>query len=347
MLNLMRSAADPRSLFRSLVAEAVDETVGLAVLYGFLRYGRRPPLKGAVGEDFIHLHCGDVGRFFQPAPAAVDLSASLKEIRAAAAYRVYDLRFPSPVQGPFRRNNVVHTRLWRSSTPSSDLTVVGVDGIVQVNSLWFEHLARELCPAGIDVLMMDAPFNHRRTPPGYRPGQLIVGGNLDHQLSVMRQAVLDLWTAIRSLQQQGRRVGVLGISYGGWMSLMSSVVADDLEFVTALAPPVDIFRLLTEGGAVVRAIRRGLGYGPLDRAALEHAARALNLTCWKPRLDPTRITLHAAEYDRFVPPRRIEELARRWGARLRTHADGHIGLCANRRYTREVAADILHAEGRT
>ena len=339
----MRYATDPRSLFRSLVAEAVDETIGLAVLYGFLRYGRRPPLNGAVGGNFPHLHCGDANRFFDPVPPAVDLSASSKEIRAATQFRVCDLQFPSPVQGPFRRNNVVHARLWQSRSPSTGLTLLGVDGIVQVNSLWFEQLARELCPAGIDVLMMDAPFNHRRTPPGYRPGQLIVGGNLDHQLSVMRQAVLDLWTVIRSLRAEGRRVGVLGISYGGWMSLMSSVVAEDLEFVTALAPPVDIFRLLSEGGAVVRAIRRGLGYGPLDRAELEQAARALNLTCWTPRLDPARITLHAARYDRFVPPGRIEELAREWGTGLRIHADGHIGLCAHRRYTREVAADILSA----
>lgn len=328
------------SLWRSFLAQAVDEAAGLTALYGYLRYARRAPVLGGSAVGCSDLHCGEISRFYQPAPAPVDLWAHSREDGATDLYRVFDVRFPSPVQGPFPENNLVRARRWQSRRGRGEWTVVGVDGIVQVNALWFQRLARELCPAGVNVLMMDAPFNHRRTPAGYRPGQLIVGGDFDHQLSVMRQAVLDLWTVIRSAQQEGRRVGVLGISFGGWMSLMSALVADDLDFVTALAPPVDIFRLLNEGGAVVRAIRRGLGYGRLDRVRLEQAARALNALCWEPRLDPARITLHSARYDRFVPPRRIEQLARRWGTRHRVHDDGHVGLCVHPRYIRQVAADI-------
>ena len=161
--------------------------------------------------------------------------------------------------------------------------------------------ARVLTPAGIDVVTIDLPFNHYRTPAGYRAGQLILGGDLDHALGVMRQAVLDVWALVRGLQAQGRDVALMGISLGGWTVLSTSLVAEGLASVTAVAPPVDLFHVLTEGGVIVRAARRSLNLTAAELAEIEHFSRVVNPGAWPAPLPPERLFLHAADYDRFVP----------------------------------------------
>jgi hypothetical protein len=254
---------------------------------------------------------------------------------------IWDLEFPSSIPIHGSEHSPVRARLWTGAEQTSGRYVVGVDGVVQYHAGWFQQLADHLTPQGIDVLMMDAPFNFRRTPQGYRPGQLILNGDLEHQLSVSRHAILDLWTLVESLKAKGIEVGLVGVSFGGWMSLMTSLLAEDLAFVIALGPPVDLERLLEEGGTIVRAVRRGLGNGPLSEETIRKAVRAVTPLYWTPKLDPRRIHLHAATFDRFVPTRRILELANRWGARFTQHPTGHMGLTQQSRYLGLVAEEIL------
>ncbi len=329
-----------RLMFHAFFVQLIDEVAANILLHHFLWYRRMPPARGPSLHDCPALYSGDLTSFYAPPPGAVDLEADRWCFLETAIATVWDFRFSSETSTGWPESDRVWGRHWKTKNSDQGLTVVGVDGIVQLGTRWFRRLAEQLNPRGIDVLMMDAPFNYRRTPMDYRPGQLIISGDLGHQLAVTRQGVLDLWRVIVSLQRQGRRVGLVGVSYGGWLTLLTSLLAENLEFLIAVVPPVDIVRMLREGGTIVRGIRRGIGYELLDRAELERRARPVIPSCWPKKLPGSQIVLHAARYDRLAPCRPIEKLARSWDAKLVVHSAAHFNLTNSAHLFPQIAEEV-------
>ncbi|WP_298862888.1 hypothetical protein [uncultured Gimesia sp.] len=339
-------------MMRRLWSTVLDEILGYYLLHRYFYYKKRPLILSNAGETSSELHSGDLNTFFSPTPQAARLEyqshlnpASQSTFDSA---QIEDFQFPSSIQTGFPENDLVKGRHWKSTTTARGTdskkcyTVVAVDGIVQMGVRSFNRLARRLTPAGIDVIMMDSPFNFRRTPEGYRPGQLIAGGNLDHQLTVARQGVLDLWSLILALQKEGRQIGLVGISHGAWMTLTAALLIEQLEFVMAITPPVDLFHILEEGGTVVKAIRRGVAHEPIDLDRLEQLSRPLVIANWTTKVPTSAIHLHVADYDRFIPSFRIEALAERWKTQSSHHPLGHIEATTGPKVVSQVSSDILH-----
>lgn len=329
--------ADFLTVFRRLVSSSIDEAFGLMLLHRVLRFGDRLPAVGPA--DVPNLRSGDPRTFYSPVPEPADLASNRRTIAEAEHAVVEDFTYASPVSTPFPRNNVVRGRHWcckAGEVPRR--TLVLVDGLVQYGYGSERLFAERLNPAGIDVVTIDLPFNHHRTPKSYRPGQLIVGGDLDHTLGVLRQAVLDTWSLVGGLQAEHRDVALAGISFGGWTVLSTALVAANLASVTAIAPPVDMLRVLIEGGVIVRAARRSLGLSPAEFASLRTVAKAVTPSVWP---SPSgRVFLHAADYDRFVPTPRIVTLAERWQATLVRYPVGHMQLTCFPRWLTKVADSV-------
>lgn len=333
-------------MLHALSLQFVDEVLANVLLHRFLWYRRAAPVRGPGPEQFPELFSGDLHSFYSPVPAPVDLKADRVLVRETVAATVWDCRFASETTTGWSDSDRVWCRHWKTRHVDRGVTLVGVDGMVQLGTRWFRRLAEVLNPNGIDVLAMDAPFNFRRTPQGYMPGQLIISGDLGHQLAVSRQAVLDLWRVVMSLQRQGRRVGLMGVSYGGWLSLLTSLLADGLDFLIAVAPPVDIIGMLRKrGGTIVRGVRRGIGYQPLDPANVARLVRPVVPTNWPQKLRGNRISLHAGRYDRLVPQRGIELLARLWNTQLAVHNAAHYNLAMSTRFLPQIAAEVCSFMG--
>lgn len=338
-------------MIRKLWSTCLDEFLGFYLLHRFFYYKKHPLIISNAGESSPQLYSSDLTSFFSPVPppAQLEYQPQLKPMSHSVFpdAQVEDFQFSSSIQTSFPQNDLVKGRHWKSTASLQEreskprYTVVAVDGIVQLGVRSFNRLAQRLTPSGIDVVMMDSPFNYRRTPAGYRPGQLIAGGNLDHQFTVARQGVLDLWSLILALQEKGHKIGLVGISHGAWMTLTAALLFNQLEFVMAITPPVDLFHILDEGGAVVNAIRRGVAHEPIDRDRLKTLTSPLIVSNWEPLLPPESIHLHVADYDRFVPSFRIDQLAELWKSQSFHHKLGHIEATTGPKVVSQVASNIL------
>ncbi|WP_171186716.1 hypothetical protein [Alienimonas chondri] len=354
-------------MFRRLASHLSDEFAGLGLLYGVMRHRGLPPRLGpASGVDVNELLSGDPARLFGPLPGTVHLRACSDPLAAAEADRVAgcaevrDFAFPSSEATEFEVNDSVRGRLWRAERGDRPRRVVlVVDGVMQASFGNIRAFARTCCPAGIDVATIDLPFNHRRTPEGFRPGQLILGGDLPHMLSVLRQAVRDTATTFRGLADGGEYpggVGLAGISFGGWTVLQTAALLGSIwkgeasrgpRWVCGVCPAADLLLALTDGGAIVRAARRNLRLSRDDLARLAPVAASIRPGAF-PRpvpADPSetngdganRVMLHAGRFDRFVPNHAIERLAAAWEGELTWHRTGHMGLAAAPPYLKAVA----------
>ncbi len=329
-------------LIKKLWYQLRDEYINIITLYWLFRHCSHHPVVGSTHQSFPDLFSGDLDKFCQPIPSPVDLQKKRILYTENSEYRVEDVYFQSSIQSFIPSSDTVILRHWIPAVENKhNLTIVGCDGIGQIGSGTFWRFAKNLVAEGIEVITMDAPYIYRRAPKGYKSGQLVAGGDLDHQLAVSRQSIIDLWTTIKSVQQEGRRVGLLGISYGGWLCLMGGLVAEDLEFIYALGPPVDLGTIVEEGGTIYRAYRKGLGYDKRDHQLNLHATRAITHRYWEPKLDPKNIHIWAAKHDRFVPNKRIDELVKLWGTQYEIFTDCHTGLATKKKYYELIAQRII------
>lgn len=311
-------------MIRGLWERLLDEFVAWQLLRLIFGYRDHPPR--ALEREFFPagLFSGNREEFFQPRPVPRQFAYQAAESHPVEGLRERTFRFRSSVETPFPEAQAVVCSEWTATSGSSDRVVVGVDGIVQIGQRSYRRLAERLVPNGWSVVALDAPYNHRRTPDGYRPGQLIANGNLAHQLNVARQSILDLWTLVISLQSQGKRVGLVGISYGAWMTTLTSQLVDDLLFLHAITPPLEMAWILREGGAIVRAFYRGL-QGELPAwDEVVRLSRPISPYYGIPRIPRERIFIHTARYDRFVPTGRMRAYAKMIGVEPIEHPVGHI-----------------------
>ncbi|MFH5805697.1 hypothetical protein [Alienimonas sp. DA493] len=359
-------------MFRRLASHLSDEFAGLGLLYGVMRYRQRPPQRGPASDaDAAALLSGDPAKVFGPLPAGVDPASRSFPPPVAEAGRVpgcdraFDFAFPSTETTEFAVNNEVRGRLWRAErTDGPRRVALTLDGVTQPSFGNMRGFARTCCPAGIDVATIDLPFNHRRTPEGFRPGQLILGGDLPHVLSVLRQAVRDAAATFRGLAESGEYpggVGLAGISFGGWTVLQTAALLGSVwkeqapvgpRWVCGVCPAADLLLALTDGGAIVRAARRNLRLGPSALTELAPVANSIRPGAFPRPVPadppdaagegPNRVTLHAGRYDRFVPNPAIERLAATWDADLIWHRTGHMGLAAAPPYLRAVSEPWTH-----
>ena len=353
-------------VLRRLAAILSDEAAGLGLLYGVMRHGRSAPRVGPPpGVGLTELLSGDPRRLFGAAPLGERTlrrsPRAEKAGRVSGCGAVSDFAFPTDAPTGDPENDTVRGRLWEAAEPTAPRRcVLALDGIVQAGFGNHRTFARTLCPAGVDLAAVELPFNCRRTPAGFRPGQLILHGDLGHVLCVLRQAVRDVAAALRMLQESGDYpggIGLAGISFGGWAALQTAALLGSVwkdgaieppRWVCGVCPAADLLLALTDGGAIVRAARGNLGIGSDDLPALADVAAAIRPASY-PSPFPTasalnRVMLHAARYDRFVPNAAVERLAAAWGGDLAWHKAGHMGLAAAPPYLRAVAERWLDSE---
>jgi hypothetical protein len=147
--------------------------------------------------------------------------------RPAADYKLDGnvLTFISAIQSPWAENNRVHGQFFPAKGPGAGKGKGrAVVVLAQWNARWEEQqgVCKWLNLMGISAVKMSLPYHDRRAIPGHRRADHLVAPNIGLTLQANRQAVVDVRTTLRWLEQQGyERLGILGTSIGSCIGFIT------------------------------------------------------------------------------------------------------------------------------
>jgi hypothetical protein len=142
----------------------------------------------------------------------------------------------------------------------------------------------------------------------------------------MLQAVHDLRVWLGWLLARGApKVGISGLSLGGYVTAMMASVEPRLAFAIPNSPlvaPIDMALQWQPLGPLLRVLdwRDGVGI-----AELRHGLALHSPLSWMPLLDPGRLLIISGAGDRFTSPDMVRLLHRHWnGSRLHWFPGNHV-----------------------
>jgi pimeloyl-ACP methyl ester carboxylesterase len=251
--------------------------------------------------------------------------------------RIELLRFPSTyvARNPeLRRSYARHVRNataraqhWRHADgPRPTLLVIHGFG---ASPAWFNSAFFSLprfFAEGWDVLLFTLPFHGSRRDPRAVNGLGLFAQGMAGFSEALLHAIHDLRVVLERLRGQGvPRIGVTGLSLGGYTSALLASVDRDLDFVIPNAavtwlPPM--LRAWFPASTALRAARAlsGIPQDALEQALAVHSS--LNYAC---RVPHDRRLIVAGLGDRLAPPEQSLLLWEHWGRpRLEWFAGSHV-----------------------
>lgn len=174
---------------------------------------------------------------------------------------------------------------------------------------------RDVFAAGWDVVLHTLPFHgSRRGPRAPANGLELFAHGLAHLSEAVLQAVHDARVLVDHLAGQGvPRVGVTGLSLGGYVTGLLAATEPRLDFAVPNAPVTWIPELLDTwfpADHVVRLSRRLAGV-PAHEVA--DALSVHSPLTYAPVLPRDRLMIVAGLGDRMAPPSQAERLWEHWG----------------------------------
>ena len=202
-------------------------------------------------------------------------------------------------------------------------------------------VAQELLRYGISTHMLELPYHMRRSPKGSFSGTRLIDADFSILLDALRQGIADTRKLIVGLRAEGvERIGLMGISLGGYTAGMVAALEGGLESLTLAAPLVDLGYTLLNS-PMIAVGRRMIEHIPAEQITPLFAP--LRLNSYKPQIEKQRILLINSMHDKVVYPHKIQELWQAWGEpMLFKESHGHVTLFFSRDSFRRVAEYIGH-----
>lgn len=175
--------------------------------------------------------------------------------------------------------------------------------------------------AGFDVALFTLPFHGARARLGRGAVPEFPGPDARLNVEGFRQAVFDLQNLIELLLQRGHeRVGVIGMSLGGYTAALLASVEARLDFVVPVIPLSSLADFAREQGSLSGIAEEAAA----QQALLERIYRRVDPVA-RPALVPgERCLVVAAKADRVTPTTHARRLALHLRAPLESFYGGHL-----------------------
>jgi pimeloyl-ACP methyl ester carboxylesterase len=220
-----------------------------------------------------------------------------------------------------RENGVAVARQFRRQQPRP--AVVLIHGYMAGSFLVEERIwpIARLERAGFDVVLFTLPFHGARVRLGRGAVPEFPGEDPRLNVEGFRQAVFDLQNLTQFLLERGHpRVGLIGMSLGGYLAALTATVEPRLDFVVPVIPLSSLGDFAREQGSL----------SPIaDEAAAQHALLESIYRRVSPIARPSvvpaeRCLVVAAKADRVTPAAHARRLSVHLRAPLQSFYGGHL-----------------------
>jgi hypothetical protein len=196
---------------------------------------------------------------------------------------------------------------------------------------------------GLNVAIPVMPLHGPRRV-GRRGGDGYLSGDFLDTIHAQTQAVWDIRRLIGWLRAEGApRVGVQGVSLGGYTTALLASLEEDLDCVIAGIPAVDFLRLLrSHMPEILLRMLKAMGIR-FDR--IEQLLRVVSPLAHSPRVPHTRRYLYAGVADRLAPPDHALDLWHHWDRpRFEWYHGSHVSFLWEKS-VRELLREALTGSG--
>lgn len=200
---------------------------------------------------------------------------------------------------------------YRMGTPWMDFSLFGPNGLVN--------------KFGVNVVMPVLPLHGSRRV-GMRSGDFYLDGNPLDLFHAQCQALSDLRQTVAWIRGQDpqARIGVFGVSLGGYNAALLSNYEPDLDFVVSAVPVADFAETLWR---VLPPAHQGyFTTQGLDEARYARVLGPVSPLSSATRLASDRRFVLAAAADRVVPPGQALLLAAHWGVEPVWYQGSHLSI---------------------
>jgi dienelactone hydrolase len=197
---------------------------------------------------------------------------------------------------------------------------------------------------GLNVLLPVLPLHGPRSI-GRISGDGFFGADVLDMVHAEAQAMWDLRRWLGWIRAQGpTRIGVYGLSLGGYNAALLAGLDAELDCVVAGIPATDLAALVWEHGQ--RRLREEEARG-LERQRVERVLRVVSPLALPPKIAKERRFVFGGNADQLVPAAHVQALVRHWEVPSPVWYPGaHLTFRAHAGVTRQLA-EALRAGGLT
>ena len=226
----------------------------------------------------------------------------------------------------YRNNRTAEVRLVRH--PASREWLICVHGLAMGHAQFDLRAmgAGWLHRRGVNLAFPVLPLHGPRAINPFTSGAGFITGDVCNTLHALTQAAWDLRRLVGWLRDEGaERIGLVGLSLGGYTTALVASLEDDLDCAIAGIPPAE-FGTLTCHHASGRALALARE-ADITPERINVALTPVAPLMLAPRVARDQRFIFGALADRFVPPAQVELLWRHWESpEIEWYAGGHLGF---------------------
>ena len=212
----------------------------------------------------------------------------------------YMMLYDSPVQTAWPETNLAPFKWYTGKNQRSNVMILFCPGWGRRDQSVEEKICSRLQRRhGIDAGLMTVPYQQARTPAGAYTGEYFISSNIFWTIANFRHFVAEIRLLIRYMRAHYDYVGLVGMSSGGFQSLLASN-CEDVDFLFPYLTGCQLADITWEG-ALTTAIRRDLMQRNVSKSDLEKVWSITDEAVLAPHCRAVHRKQYISLYDIVVP----------------------------------------------